>query len=139
MTATTSPKLGQINALLAERGYEVSETAPDTLKVRETDSGITLQAVLEGEIVFFSLVCTVVPPSAITADIMRQMLKADNGIHTSSFQLYDAGPGKVAVTLNNFCKLQDMGPDDEDDILSCVHFLLADVISARRLVGQLGS
>ena len=139
MTATTSPKLGQINALLAERGYEVSETAPDTLKIREVDSGVTMQAVLEGEIVFFSLVCTVVSPSAITADVMRHMLAADNGIHTSSFQLYDAGSGKVAVTLNNFCKLQDMGPDDEDDILSCVHFLLADVMAARRLVGQLGS
>ena len=38
------------------------------------------------------------------------MLAADNGISTSYFQLYDAGAGKVAVTLNNFCKLQDMGP-----------------------------
>ncbi len=139
MTATTSPKLGQINALLAERGYEVSETAPDTLKIREVDSGVTIQAVLEGDIVFFSLVCTVVPTTAITADIMRRMLAADNGIHTSAFQLYEAGPGKVAVTLNNFCKLQDMGPDDEDDILSCVHFLLVDVMAARNLVGQLGS
>ena len=139
MTATTSPKLGQINALLAERGYEVSETAPDTLKIREVDSGVTVQAVLEGEIVFFSLVCTVVPAKAITAEIMRRMLAADNGIHTSGFQLYEAGSGKVAVTLNNFCKLQDMGPEDEDDILSCVHFLLVDVIAARSLVGQLGS
>jgi hypothetical protein len=139
MTATTSPRLGQITALLAERGYEVSETAPDTLKIRELDSGVTVQAVLEGEIVFFSLVCTVVPNSAITPDVMRKMLSADNGIHTSSFQLYEAGAGKVAVTLNNFCKLQDMGADDEDDILSCVHFLLVDVMAARGLVGHLGS
>ena len=42
--------------------------------------------------------------------------------------------GMEAVTLNNFCKLQDMGADDEDDILSCVHFLMVDVMSARRLV-----
>ena len=62
---------------------------------------------------------------------MSKMLAADNGISTSYFQLYDAGDGKVAVTLNNFCKLQDMGADDEDDILSCVHFLLVDVMSAR--------
>ena len=40
---------------------------------------------------------------------MATMLAADNGISTSSFQLYDAGDGKVTVTLNNFCKLQDMG------------------------------
>jgi hypothetical protein len=43
----------------------------------------------------------------------------------------------VAVTLNNFCKLREMGPDEEDDILSCVHFLLQDVMSARRLLSGL--
>jgi hypothetical protein len=32
-----------------------------------------------------------------------------------------------------------MGPEDEDDILSCVHFLLVDVITARRLLGDLQS
>jgi hypothetical protein len=93
--------------------------------------------VLQGQILYFSLVCTVVPRAAVTADVMRQMLAADNGISTSYFQLYEAGEGKVAVTLNNFCKLQDLGTDDEDDILSCVHFLLVDVMSAHRLVGHL--
>jgi hypothetical protein len=29
-----------------------------------------------------------------------------------------------------------MGPDDEDDILSCVGFLLADVLHARDLIGK---
>jgi len=87
---------------------------------------------------FLSLPCTVVPRSAITPDIMTKMLAADNGISTSHFQLYDAG-GKVGISLNNFCKLQDMGPEDEDDILSCVHFLLVDVLSARRLLGSLAS
>jgi hypothetical protein len=139
MTATTGPQVGQIHALLAERGYEVSEPAPDTLKIREVDSGVSIQAVLEGHILYLSLVCTVVPRAAITADVMQQMLAADNGISTSYFQLYEAGEGKVAVTLNNFCKLQDLGSDDEDDILSCVHFLLVDVMSARSLVGHLGS
>jgi len=138
MTATTSSYLGQIHALLAERGYEVSETAANSLKIREVDSGVAVQAVLEGDICFFSLICTVVPNSAITADVMRQMLDAGNGISTSYFQLYDAG-GKVAITLNNFCKLLDLGPEDEDDILSCVHFLLVDVMAARRILGHLGS
>jgi hypothetical protein len=137
MTATSGPQIGQIHALLAERGYEVSETAPNTIRIREVDSGIAIQAVLEGQIVFFSLVCTVVPNAAITAEVMRQMLAADNGISTSAFQLYAVDGGKTAVTLNNFCKLQDMGADDEDDVLSCVSFLMADVMSARRLVGHL--
>jgi len=139
MTATTSPQLGQIHALVAERGYEVSEPAPDTLKIRETASGVAVQAVLAGDILFLSLVCTVVPRADVTADMMAQMLDAANGISTSHFQLYDAGGGNVAVTLNNFCKLQDMGPEDEDDILSCVHFLLVDVMSARRLLGSLAA
>ena len=43
------------------------------------------------------------------------------------------------MTLNNFCKLEDMGPDDADEILSCVHFLLVDVMPARRLLGGLQS
>lgn len=137
MTATLSPQISQIHALLAEHGYDVSDQASDSLKIRETSSGVTLQAVLAGDILFLSLVCTVVPRPTVTPDMMAKMLAADNGISTSSFQLYDAGAGKVAVTLNNFCKLQDMGADDEDDILSCVHFLLVDVLSARRLLGSL--
>ena len=139
MTPTTAPTLGQIHALLAERGYEVSETAADTLKIRELSSGVTIQVVLQGEILFLTLPCTVVAKQAVTAGIMAKMLDGGNGISTSHFQLYDAGEGKVAITLNNFCKLQEMGPDDEDDILSCVHFLFVDVMSARRLLAGLVS
>jgi hypothetical protein len=137
MTATTNPRLGQIHALLAERGYEISEPAPDTLRIQEISSGVSLQAVLQGDVMFFSLTCTVVPKSAITPEIMTRMLAADNGISTSHFQLYDAGNGKIAVTLANFCKLLEMGPEDEDDIVSCVHFLLVDVIAARGLLAGL--
>ena len=139
MTATHVPTLQQIHVLLAEKGYEVAESGPDTLKVTEVHSRIPIQAVLQGEIMFFSLTCTVVAEEAITPEVMAQMLAADNGIHTSHFQLYAAGEGKVAITLANFCKLQEMGPDDEDDILSCVHFLLVDVITARHLLGSLES
>jgi hypothetical protein len=139
MTPTTSTYASQIHALLAEHGYEVSEPVPDTLRVREVSSGVTIQAVIEGDIVFFTLSCIVVPADKITPDIMRTMLSADNGISTSAFQLYDAGPGNLAVTLNNFCKLQDMGPDDQDDILSCVQFLLADVMSAHGLLANLSA
>jgi hypothetical protein len=139
MTATASPELGHIHALLAERGYEVSAPGPDTLKIREVESGVTVQAVLEGHVLYCSLVCTTVPESAVTPAIMRKMLAADNGISTSYFQLYGVGDGKVAVTLNNFCNLLDLGPEDEDDILSCVHFLMVDVMTARRVLGDLGA
>jgi hypothetical protein len=137
MTATTGPQLGHIHALLAERGYEVAEPAPDTLSIKELESGVTVRAVLQGDILFLSLVCTVVPRTAITPDVMTRMLDAGNGISTSYFQVYGAGAGKAAVTLNNFCKLQDLGADDEDDILSCVHFLLVDVMTARGVLDGL--
>ena len=139
MTPTTSPTLGTINALLAERGYEVSSPAPDTITIRELDSGVSIQAVLEGEILFLTLPCITVERTSVTPEIMATMLAADNGVSTSSFQLYDAGSGKVTVTLNNFCKLQDMGPEDDDDILSCVHFLLVDVMTARHLLSGLSA
>ena len=77
--------------------------------------------------------------TVVTPEIMATMLASDNGVSTSSFQLYDAGDGKVTITLNNFCKLQDMGPEDEDDILSCVHFLLVDVMTARRVLSGLSA
>ena len=139
MTPTISPNLGAIHALLAERGYEVNQPAPDTITIRELDSGVSIQAVLEGEIMFFTLPCITVPRSAVTPEIMATMLASDNGVSTSSFQLYDAGNGDVTITLNNFCKLQDLGPEDEDDILSCVHFLLVDVMTARRLLSGLSA
>jgi hypothetical protein len=105
------------------------------LSIQEVESGISLRAVLEGEILFLSLVCMAVPAKALTAAVMKKMLDGNNGISTSHFQLYDAGNGQIAITLNNFCKLQDLGPDDEDDILSCVSFLLADVVLAKSLIG----
>ena len=136
MTASTT-YLDRIGSLLAEKGYEVTPSGGYTLKIREVTSGVAVQAVLQGDILYLSLVCTTVASASITPEVMRKMLASDNGISTSYFQLYETGGGKVAVTLNNFCKLQDMGADDEDDILSCVHFLLVDVLEARQLIGGL--
>jgi len=76
-----------------------------------------------------------VPIFRMTTSVMHKMLSAENGISTSHFQLTETGDGNVTVTLNNFCKLQEMGPDDEDDILSCITFLLADVVHAKELIG----
>lgn len=135
MAQTNTSFLEQIHDLLARKRYSVGELDGNVLTVQEVESGISLRAVLEGDILFLSVVCAVVPNSRITPQLMRKMLAADNGISTSHFQLYSLSEGDVAVTLNNFCKLQELGPDDEDDILSCVGFLLADVVHARDLIG----
>jgi len=136
MTPTASSTLGQIHELLASRRYSVSEQGEGVLRIIEVDSGLTMQAVLQGDILFLSLSCATIPAERATPVIMRKMLAADNGISTSHFQLYDAGNGSITITLNNFCKLQDLGADDQDDILSCVGFLLADVLRARDLIGR---
>jgi len=135
MLQSTSTTLGQAHALLAAKRYSVTETGDGGLRIQELDSGIFVNAVLQGEIMFFSLVCATVPIFRMTTSVMHKMLSAENGISTSHFQLTETGDGNVTVTLNNFCKLQEMGPDDEDDILSCITFLLADVVHAKELIG----
>ena len=135
MAQATSSSLGQIHELLARKRYSVTELDANVLRIQEVESGISLKAVLEGDILFFSLTCMIAPAVKITAQLMKKMLAATNGISTSHFQLYEAAENQVAITLNNFCKLQELGPDDEDDILSCVNFLLADVVHARDLIG----
>ena len=137
MTATLAPQLDNIAALLAKQGYDVSQTGPGILNVREVRSGISIRAVLEGGIMFFTLPCMTVTADKLTPDLLKKMLAGENGISTSSFQLYDGPDGKVTIALNNFCKLFDLGPEDEDDLLSCVHFLLADVIEARELLASI--
>ena len=134
MTATIAPQIDHIAALLAKQGYDVSQSGPGVLDVREVRSGISIQAVLEGDIMFFTMPCLTVTADKLTPDLLKKMLAGENGISTSSFQLYDGPEGKVTIALNNFCKLLDLGPEDEDDILSCVHFLLADVVAARDLL-----
>jgi hypothetical protein len=135
MPQTTASSIAQIHALLANKRYSVTELADNVMRVEETESGISLRASLEGDILFLSLVCLITPAASLNTAVLRKMLAADNGISTSHFQLYDTPDGNVAVTLNNFCKLQELGPDDEDDILSCVSFLLADVLHAKDLLG----
>jgi hypothetical protein len=129
--------LAEIHHLLAENRYDVTDSGDNALTVREMDSGIAVHAVLQGNIMFFTLNCLTTAEKNITPDIMRIMLAGDNGISTSHFQIYPSGEGEVAVTLNNFCTLQDLGEADKDDILSCVHYLLVDVLHAQEILGAL--
>ncbi|MEM7550198.1 MAG: hypothetical protein AAF363_11000 [Bacteroidota bacterium] len=131
----------EVESILAENGYEVTEhelgEGASVLRIQDPESGVVVRGVLEGEVLFLTLSCVSVPQERVTPELMSQMLASDNGISTSSFQLYSKPDGTVAITLNNFCKLQELGADDCDDILSCVEFLMADVIAARELVGDL--
>jgi len=134
MTSSETSTISQVHQLLAENGYEVSDVGNEVLRVRDLETGISFQAALQGSALFMSVTLINVRPDVITPQIMRTMLAADNGISTSAFQLYDAADGKVAITLNNFCTLQNMGDEDKDDILSLAGYLMADLVEARNLL-----
>lgn len=137
-TKEKAVSLDVVYELLSENGYEVSTEGDSVLRVREVDSGIVIRCVLEDNILFNTVTCMTLPADAVGPEGMRKMLASDNGISTSNFQLYERPDGKVAVTLNNFCKLLAMGADDADDILSCLEFLEIDVCAAHRMIGELG-
>ena len=129
--------LDAVRTLIVEHGCQVEASGEGTLRVHDLDSGITMHVVLEDNILFCSVPCMTVLRDSVTPVVMNKMLDAANEISTSGFQLYDRGDGQVTVTLNNFCKLQEMGPDDQDDILSCLEFLAVDVVAARDLLAEL--
>ena len=134
MTRSESPTITQVEELLAHNGYEVAEEGVNVLRVRDLETGVIFRAALEGNVLFMAVNLMSLPAAAVKPELMRKMLAADNGISTSSFQLYDTGDGKVAVTLNNYCTLQNMGPEDHEDILSIAGYLMADLVEARELL-----
>lgn len=136
MTPTETPVISQVEQLLAENGYEVSEIGEDVLRVRDVETGLSFQAALQGNVLFMSITLQTCPTDEITPAKMKLMLSGENGISTSAFQLYDTDDGKTAVTLNNFCTLQNMGSEDQDDVLSLAAYLMADVLVARDLLAN---
>jgi hypothetical protein len=119
--------------LLAEKGYDMAELDRGLLRARDLETGVTFQVALEGNVLYMSVTLTSVPTTAVTPELMRKLLTAENGISTSAFKLIETD-GKVAITLNNFCTLQNMGPEDQDDVLSLAGYLMADLLEARELL-----
>jgi hypothetical protein len=134
MTPSQTISISQVAELLAHKGYDFDQPTPGVLRVRDIHSGVSFQAALQGNVLYFTVHLMTMPASEVTAGVMRKMLAGENGISTSSFRLYDAPNSQVLITLNNFCTLQDMGPEDHDDILSCAGYLMADVVAARDLL-----
>ena len=135
--ATETVTIDQVRALLVEHGYDVTPEGDGMLRVEDLECGVAVHAALEESILFCTVKLMSVKGKALTADHLRTMLAANNGISTSSFQLYDGPDGDVSITLNNFCKLLEMGDDDADDILSCLEFLVVDAYAAREILGDL--
>lgn len=130
------PTIDVVEEIVANAGYEVAKVEGNTLQIRDIESEISVSCVLEQDILYNTVSCQVVNSNSVTSAVMARMLDAQNGISTSSFQLYNLGNGKTAITLNNFSKLQNLGEDDRDDILSCISFLVGDVCEARDLLEE---
>lgn len=126
--------IDEVRSLLVEAGYEIVKSDEGALQIRDLESGIVMTSVLEDNVLFNTVSCKVIAKGEVSSEMMETMLMSDNGISTSAFKLYPVDGGKIAVTLNNFCKLQAMGDDDKDDILSCLNFLLVDTVVARGLL-----
>lgn len=129
--------INEVTNLLVEAGYEISPGGDEEcIFVKDPESGLLFTCVLENNILFNAVACVELDESVVDAEFMRLLLKSDNGISTSAFQLYKADTGRIVITLNNFCKLQGLGAEDRDDILSCLDFLNVDVLAARDLLSS---
>lgn len=129
----------QVQAIVAEGGFEIVSAEDDVLTLRHPETGIKIQSTLqydddgEGGVLLNTLQCLTV--DSLSEEDKDKMLDAANGISTSGFKVVDAGDKKI-VTLNNLAKLQDLGDDDKDDILSCLNFLIVDAFAANSLLAE---
>ena len=64
------------------------------------------------------------------------MLWSENGLTTSHLELMRSGDN-ARVILMNYCKLQELGDDDRDDIETAIEFIELDVIKARKILADL--
>jgi hypothetical protein len=134
-SASPTITLDQIAEILAENEYEVVNRNEDdgVIRARDLDTGLLLTSVLRDSVLFNSVALHTIAKDKISADLMWTLLDGGNGISTSNFQLYESANG-VTVALNNFAKLQELGEDDKDDILSCLEFLVVDAWAANELL-----
>jgi len=126
-----------VKNILVEAGFETTPGVDETcFFVKDPEGGLTFTCDLENDILYNTVCCVEIEERVLTPDMMRILLDAENGISTSSFQTIKKSSGTLILTLNNFCKLQDLGPEDKDDILSCLEFLNLDVLAARDLLSS---
>ena len=129
----------KVQAIAAEGGFEIVSAEDDVLTVRHPETGIKITSTLQydddgsGGVLLNTLQCKTV--DSISEEDKDKMLDAANGIATSGFKVIDAGKKKI-ITLNNIAKLQDLGEDDKDDILSCLNFLIVDAFAANNLLAE---
>jgi len=136
-TRTFAPVEAQdVKNLIKRVGYEIVSDDGDVFVIKDA-SQIAIYCCLQDNILSNSVPCRKVAKADLSRELLLNMLSSGNGLSTSNFRLADAGSDKVQVVLTNFCKLQDLGAEDADDVWSSLEFLEIDVVKARDLLKEL--
>lgn len=133
--ATTEVSAEGVKNIIKELGYEVLKDGGDVFTISGS-GGIRIICAVEESILNVTVPLISVPVSKITHAIAMNMLWSDNGLATSHIELVRNG-ANANIVLMNYCKLQELGADDRDDIATAIEFIELDVIKARQILADL--
>ncbi|MEZ6183585.1 MAG: hypothetical protein R3F62_01075 [Planctomycetota bacterium] len=136
--ATTDVSAQGVKNIIKQLGYEILGDHGDVFTIAGS-SGVKILCAVEESILNVTLPLVTVPQSAITHKVALDMLRSDNGISTSHIELIERPGDKYNVALMNYCKLQELGADDTDDIETAIEFIELDAVKARGLLAGLES
>lgn len=128
-----------VKNIIKELGYELEDESGSVFAVRGS-SGIKILCAVEREILDITVPLVSVPEAKITRELAMAMLWSDNGLTTSHLELVRGkGTNNVRIILMNYCKLQELGDDDRDDIETALEFIELDTVRARKVLAGLAS
>ena len=134
--ADTAVSAEGVKNIIKHLGYEIAKDNGDVFTINGS-SGVKILCAVEESILNVTLPLITVAKSAITHAVTIDMLRSDNGISTSHFELIEQGGDTYNVALMNYCKLQELGDDDTDDIETAIEFIELDAVKARGLLAGL--
>lgn len=126
--------LAQEGAVVELEGNMITSIDPETgikmnhILVQDEDDGV-------GAVLFNTIVLKQLEKSELTPEFLLKLLSIENGINTSNFRLIPTKKG-YSLVLQNFAKLQNMGEEDVDDVLSTLSYIVEDVAAASRLLEE---
>ena len=136
--ASTEVSAEGVKNIIKQLGYEILSDREDVFTIKGS-SGVKILCAVEESILNVTLPLITVAKSAVTHAVAIDMLRSDNGISTSHVELFERPGDKYNIALMNYCKLQELGDDDMDDIETAIEFIELDAVKARGLLSALGN
>ncbi|MCA8924140.1 MAG: hypothetical protein KDD82_20185, partial [Planctomycetes bacterium] len=130
--ASTEVSAEGVKNIIKQLGYEILSDREDVFTIKGS-SGVKILCAVEESILNVTLPLITVAKSAVTHAVAIDMLRSDNGISTSHVELFERPGDKYNIALMNYCKLQELGDDDMDDIETAIEFIELDAVKARGL------